>query len=51
MGFDVPNFHRLVVHGSTGPLEWLRLTITPGTYATGAASFGPFAWQRSNPLP
>jgi hypothetical protein len=48
---DVPNFHRIVVHGSTEPLEWLRLTITPGTTGSGPNSFGPFAWQRINPLP
>ena len=28
-GYDVPNFHRIVVHGSTFPLEWLRLTMNP----------------------
>ncbi|HEV8247255.1 MAG TPA: hypothetical protein VGP93_15865, partial [Polyangiaceae bacterium] len=28
-GYDVPNFHRIVVHGSTIPLEWLRLTVDP----------------------
>jgi hypothetical protein len=27
--YDVPNFHRVVVHGSTFPLEWLKLTIDP----------------------
>ena len=27
--YDVPNFHRIVVHGSTVPLEYLRLTVTP----------------------
>ena len=26
-GYDVPNFHRITVHGSTFPLEWLKLTI------------------------
>jgi len=25
--YDVRNFHRIVVHGSTFPLEYLRLTI------------------------
>ena len=45
--YDVPNFHRIVVHGSTTPLEYLRLTITPGaTKATSATSFGPFSWTR-----
>jgi hypothetical protein len=46
-GYDVPNFHRVVVHGSTVPLEWLKLTI--GLYTgntTGIETFGPFSWQR-----
>jgi hypothetical protein len=46
-GYNVPNFHRIVVHGSTFPLEWLKLTITPGNHApTGPNTFGPFSWQR-----
>jgi hypothetical protein len=45
--YDVPNFHRVVVHGSTVPLEFLKLTITPGGHAqTTATSFGPFTWSR-----
>jgi len=51
VGYDVPNFHRLVVHGSTEPLEWLRMTVTPGTNVNGPTSFGPFAWQRITPVP
>ena len=48
--YNVPNFHRVVVHGSTAPLEWLRLTITPGSqHATTANSFGPFSWERIQP--
>jgi len=48
--YDVPNFHRIVVHGSTAPLEWLRLTITPGrNHATTESSFGPFSWERVQP--
>jgi hypothetical protein len=48
--YDVPNFHRVVVHGSTTPLEWVRLTITPGSqHATTANSFGPFSWERIQP--
>ena len=48
--YDVSNFHRVVVHGSTDPLEWLRLTIRPGTNAaTTATSFGPFSWERVHP--
>ena len=46
-GYDVPNFHRIVVHGSTFPLEWLRLTINPASNApAGPNAFGPFAWDR-----
>ncbi len=46
-GYDVPNFHRIVVHGSTVPLEWLKLTVTPGAHnPTTDTSFGPFTWAR-----
>jgi hypothetical protein len=48
-GYDVPNFHRIVVHGSTFPLEWLKLTIDPrqcGDAQQGPDSFGPFSWTR-----
>jgi hypothetical protein len=46
-GYDVPNFHRIVVHGSTFPLEYLRLTIDPKQNAkNGADAFGPFSWTR-----
>ncbi|KIF01121.1 hypothetical protein PL81_37260 [Streptomyces sp. RSD-27] len=46
-GYDVPNFHRIVVHGSTVPLEWLKLTVTPGAHSpTTDTSFGPFTWAR-----
>lgn len=45
--YSVPNFHRIVVHGSTFPLEWLKLTITPGGhFPTTPTSLGPFSWQR-----
>ncbi len=45
-GYDVPNFHRVVVHGSTLPLEWLRLTVDPAAHApNGANAFGPFRWS------
>jgi hypothetical protein len=45
--YDVGNLHRVVVHGSTAPLEWLKLTVTPGGHApTTSTSFGPFSWQR-----
>jgi Calcineurin-like phosphoesterase len=51
-GYDVKNFHRLVVHGSnvaTNPkMEWLKLAIKPGASAgkNSATSFGPFSWER-----
>jgi hypothetical protein len=45
--YDVANFHRIVVHGSTFPLEWLKVTATPQRgNPTTATSFGPFARQR-----
>ena len=45
--YDVPNFHRIVVHGSTFPLEWLKLTINPEVNApTSDTAFGPFSWER-----
>ena len=45
--YDVPNFHRIVVHGSTFPLEWLKLRIDPKADApAGATAFGPFNWTR-----
>ena len=46
-GSDVPNFHRVVVHGSTFPLEWLKLTVDPRADApNGDTAFGRFGWQR-----
>ncbi len=57
---DVANFHRLVVHGSTSPLEWLKLTISTDNHDDSASddrlaalptspnSFGPFRWTRMN---
>ncbi len=49
-GYDLPNFHRIVVHGSTFPLEWLRLTVNPRVDApNGATAFGPFSWERVIP--
>ncbi len=48
--YNVPNFHRVVVHGSTTPLEWLKLTVDPGANAAnGASAFGPFSWERIQP--
>src|SRR5262249_12622545 len=46
-GYDVPNFHRIVVHGSTIPREWLKLVVDPGANApNGPDAFGPFSWTR-----
>ncbi|MDX6686015.1 MAG: hypothetical protein QOF86_2143 [Baekduia sp.] len=46
-GYDVPNFHRVVVHGSTFPLEWLKLTVdTKAQNPAGDTAFGPFSWER-----
>jgi hypothetical protein len=48
--YNVANFHRLVVHGSTFPLEYLRLTVSPHTGAvSGSDTFGPFSWTRVVP--
>lgn len=47
--YDVRNFHRIVVHGSTFPLEWLKLTIDakPGPLGQPTAtSWGPFSRAR-----
>jgi hypothetical protein len=45
--YDVTNFHRVVVHGSTFPLEWLKLTVDSDAHnATSPSTFGPFSWQR-----
>jgi hypothetical protein len=45
-GYEVPNFRRVVVHGSTFPLEWLKLTVDPGANGDGPTAFGPFRWER-----
>jgi hypothetical protein len=49
--YNVPNFHRIVVHGSTPlPLEYLRLTIHPRAIdPEGSTAFGPFSWERVEP--
>ncbi len=45
--YAVPNFHRIVVHGSTVPLEYLELVVTPGGHqSTTGTTFGPFSWSR-----
>jgi hypothetical protein len=48
--YDVPNFHRLVIHGSTFPLQYTRLTVNPrANAAASATAFGPFSWERVIP--
>jgi hypothetical protein len=47
--YSVPNFHRIVVHGSTFPMEWLKLSIDPRAAwenASTPTSWGPFSWRR-----
>lgn len=47
--YDVPNFHRIVVHGSTFPLEWMKLSIDPRAAwenVSTPSSWGPFSWER-----
>jgi hypothetical protein len=47
--YDVPNFHRIVVHGSTFPMEWLKLSIDPRAAwenVSTPTSWGPFSWVR-----
>jgi hypothetical protein len=46
----VSNFHRLVIHGSTFPLQYTRLTVNPrANLAATATTFGPFSWERVVP--
>lgn len=48
-GYRVPNFHRIVVHGSTSPLEWVKLKVDEHANASaGSNAFGPFSWTRVN---
>ena len=45
--YDAPNFHRIVVHGSTAPMEWLKVTVNPKANApNGDNAFGPLKWER-----
>ena len=45
--YNVPNFHRIVVHGETMPLEWLKLRIDPTVNNKHELeAFGPFSWKR-----
>ena len=39
-------FHRVIVHGSTTPLEWLKLTVSPTDNPATDHSFGLFSWSR-----
>jgi hypothetical protein len=49
-GYNVPNFHRIVVHGETIPLEWLKLRIDPAAnHKHDLEAFGPFSWKRVQP--
>ncbi|MEC4750384.1 metallophosphoesterase [Methylomicrobium sp. Wu6] len=49
-GYNVQNFHRIVVHGSYFPLEYLRLSVDPhANYAESDSAFGPFTWDRVIP--
>src|SRR5262249_28382253 len=48
--YDVPNFHRIVVHGSSFPLTWLKLVVDPRAHAAPSAdAFGPFSWIQVTP--
>jgi hypothetical protein len=52
--YDVRNFHRIVVHGSTFPLEWLKLTIDgrPGPIGQPTAtSLGALQLGARDPAP
>jgi SAM-dependent methyltransferase len=42
-GYDVTNVHRIVVHGSTFPLEWLKVTVSKSDQPAAPTSFGPFS--------
>jgi hypothetical protein len=38
------------VHGSTTPLEWLKLSIDPSLNAANSDNaIGPFSWTRMQP--
>ena len=46
-GLGTAKFHRIVVHGSTAPMEWLKLTIDPSKNVPESANaVGPFSWAR-----
>lgn len=54
-GYDLgtAKFHRVVVHGSTNPMEWLKLRVDPSQDAPETSNaVGPFSWERvPTPLP
>lgn len=47
-GYDLRNFHRVTVHGSVAPMEWLKLNIGAAgeSLHAGPHRFGPFTWSR-----
>jgi hypothetical protein len=46
-GYNIANFHRIVVHGETMPMEWLKLSIDPSVNLPHTSeTFGPFSWKR-----
>lgn len=46
-GYNVPNFHRVIWHGSTMPMEWLKLTVDVTRNASlSSSAWGPFSWKR-----
>ena len=48
--YNVANFRRVTVHGSTAPVEYLKLSIDPyANAANGVNAFGPFSWTRVAP--
>jgi hypothetical protein len=49
-GYNVPNLVRIVWHGSTLGLEYVKLTIDPNANAAVSdTAFGPFSWERVKP--
>ena len=50
-GYNVTNFHRVVVHTNpANPQEYLKLSIDPrANAANGSDTFGPFSWKRIAP--
>lgn len=48
-GYDLgaAKLHRIVVHGSSNPMEWLKLSIDPSRNAPESSNaVGPFSWTR-----